>query len=428
VPWERELLAQRARLGLLAIAIALLVAAPFLLPLLHFLPQFVKDSDLGFISGQPFAYVPLNLVIDDPDFYRTTVLQKLPYPYLYVNYVGWIAIVLAVWGAFAGLRSGRRREALFLALMALFAMWLASGSPFAIVAARAPDKLAEQLASLRYFPVMAGLAVPPILALATLGLDHALRANWPRLQLGFSAGQHSRTFAPSLRWSLFPPLLFALYSAWSFGQNWLVTKPASPEVPAVLAALDTPNLEWVSPPFGEHDYVTPGVESGLKLAVGIRPWNWRDRPLPPPLLEAYRQDPPSGLSQVMVAAGVPIYRGPPEHEYARVLHPDGSFTICAASGVGGDLDVRCEADRPGRLVVYEYSWSGWHATVEEQPAQLRGETWLEVDLPAGAQRVALRYRPWDVLLGLVLCLAGLFLAGLKFVSLPPVRAVSSREH
>lgn len=416
VPWQREQFVQRARLGLLAAAIALLLAAPLLVPLLHFLPQFVKDSDPGFTSGQPFTFVPLNLVIDDPEFYRTTVLQKLPYPYLYVNYVGWIAIALAVWGAFRELQIGRRRETIFLGSVALLSMWLASGRPFALVAAGAPESVAEQLAGLRYFPVIAGLAVPPVLALAGLGLDQLLRAGAPRLLLGFSTRERSRSIAPDVRWALLLPLLVALQGAWAFGRNWLVTQPALAEVPVVLDALSTPNLQWVSPPFGEHFYVTPGVERGLKLALGIRPWNWRGRPTPPPLLEAYRQNPPPELTQMAVAGGVPIYRGPPEREYARVIHADGSFTPCAASGAGGDLNVSCEADRPGRLVVYENMWSGWRATVDGQPAQPLGDTWIELDLPAGAQSIALRYRPWDVPLGLVLCLGGVALAG---VSLQP---------
>lgn len=419
VPWRRDRLVLCARLGLLAAAIALLVAAPLLIPLLHFLPQFAKDSDPLFSSGQPFAYVPLNLVIDDPDFYRTTALQKLVYPYLYVNYVGWVSIALAVWGAMVGLRSGRRRETIFLALSALLALWLSSGRPFALVVAWGPAALVDPLTSLRYFPVMAGLAVPPILALAALGLDRALRERWSRLELVLTAGQHTTTLALDPRWALLPPLLLALASAYAFGQHWLVTKEVNPEVPDVMAALSTPNVQWVNPPFGEHFYVTPGVERGMKLALGMRPWNWRERPLPPALLEAYRQDPPPDLTRVTEAAGITIYRGPPEREYARVIHADGSFTICAASGAGGDLDIRCAAERPGRLVIHEYTWSGWRASVDGERAPLMGNVWLELDLPAGAQTIALRYRPWDVPLGLALCLAGLVLAATMLLARPP---------
>lgn len=413
VPWRRAPLLERGRLGLLAAIIALLLAAPLLVPLFHFLPQFAKDTDPGFSSGQPFAYVPLNLVIDDPDFYRSTELHKLPYPYLYVNYIGWVSVALATLGLFSGLRGRLRRETVFLGLMALFAMWLATGRPFAFVASWAPEGVGRQLASLRYFPVMAGLAVPPILALAALGLDRALRAAWPRLQLGLSAGQQTSSFALDLRWALLPPLLAALYSGYAFAQNWLYTKPANPEVPQVIAALTTPTLEWVNAPFGEHAFVAPAAEHGLKLGLGVRPWNWNERPLPPALFEAYRGEPPPELTPAGVAGGVPIYRGPLEREYARVVHEDGSFSVCSAGGAGGDLDIRCEAKRPGRLVVYEYTWSGWNATVDGRQAPLRGDVWLELDLPAGVHNVALRYRPWDAPLGLALCLAGLVLAQVK---------------
>jgi hypothetical protein len=208
---------------------------------------------------------------------------------------------------------------------------------------------------------------------------------------------------------LLPPALIALYSAYTFGQHWLATQQVNPEVSTVITALSTPSLAWVNTPFGEHFFVAPAVERGLKLPLGVRPWNWHGRPLPPALLEAYRSDPPAGLTLVTVAADVPIYRGPPEREYARVVYADGTFTVCSASGAGGDLDIRCAADRPGRLVVHEYTWSGWQATVGGQRAPLTGDTWLELDLPAGAHSVALRYRPWDVPLGLALALAGLVL-------------------
>jgi uncharacterized membrane protein YfhO len=48
--------------------------------------------------------------------------------------------------------------------------------------------------------------------------------------------------------------------------------------------------------------------------------------------------------------------------------------------------------------------------VDGEPASLRGDRWLGVNLPAGAHTVEFRYQPWDVPLGLVLSLAGMLLA------------------
>ena len=107
---------------ILAGSIALLLAAPFIVPTLHFLPQFGKDADATFRSAQPLAFVPLNLVINTHDFYLDQALNKLPFPYLYVTFVGWGPVLLAVvglvalWTGKAGDELWRsRRAATFLA-------------------------------------------------------------------------------------------------------------------------------------------------------------------------------------------------------------------------------------------------------------------------------------------------------------------------
>ena len=412
IPWQQALLQQRLRALFSAVGIALLLASPFLVPLLHFLPQIIKDTDPGFFSSQPFRYVLLNLLIDDPGFYFSSVLQKRSDadPWLYVNYVGWTALVLAILGTVIHGRS-RRRETLFLVLNALLPLWFATGQLFKLVTATTPDWIANQVNSLRHVPVMASLAIPPLLALAGLGLDHLLRLLKHPVNLQVSLGEPTYKLRLDLRWLVLPPLLVALHAAWDFGRNWLNLVPLGGEVSAVLDALTTPTAEWVNAPFGEHFFVTSAVERGLKLALGIRPWYWRDRPLPPALLEASRQDPPPGMTLVGSVNGIPIYRGPPEHSYARLIYADGSFTPCSATGRGGDIAVRCGSLQPGRLVIHEYTWSGWQARVDGKPAQLEGDVWLELELPAGAELVSVRYRPWDVPLGLIFCLAGMLLVG-----------------
>jgi len=83
---------------LAAAAIAFLLAAPFLVPLLHFLPNFAKEFDPEFTAAQPLRYLPLNLVINDDAFYVSDSLQKLPFPHLNALFIGWIPVILAVIG------------------------------------------------------------------------------------------------------------------------------------------------------------------------------------------------------------------------------------------------------------------------------------------------------------------------------------------
>ena len=90
----------------LAIGVALLLSAPLWLPFLHFSPNFVKETDPEFVSAQPLAYLPLNLVIDSWAYYNSEALDKLPYPHLYTLYIGWIPVILAG----VGLARGRARR------------------------------------------------------------------------------------------------------------------------------------------------------------------------------------------------------------------------------------------------------------------------------------------------------------------------------
>ncbi|HEY8476547.1 MAG TPA: hypothetical protein VIN09_06755 [Chloroflexota bacterium] len=267
--------------------------------------------------------------------------------------------------------------------------------------------LAQQVAGIRHPSQVAGLAVPPILALAALGLDRLLRARWPQLQLSMAdTPGASPTLPLDLRWLLAIPLALAVLDAKAFGSQWIAVTRLDPEVHQVLAALRTADLQWVNPPFGEHYWIEPAVGAGMKLHFGIQAWHWKDRPPPEPVLEASRAGPPPGMHPYLVVAGVPIYRAPPGREYAAVTHPDGERTVCTARGLGGDIDVTCEISKAGRLVVQENSWSGWHASIDGAPAPLLPGRWLSVDLPPGRHQVALRYRPWDVPLGMALFVVG----------------------
>jgi hypothetical protein len=64
----------------IAITLSLLISAVFLIPFLHFSPNFGKYQDPSFNLAQPIQYLPLNYVIKTLDFYQTGALNKHPYP------------------------------------------------------------------------------------------------------------------------------------------------------------------------------------------------------------------------------------------------------------------------------------------------------------------------------------------------------------
>ena len=406
-------------LGSLALAggIGLLLAAPFIVPTLHFLPQFGKDTDPIFRSAQPFPFVPLNLVINDHDFYRGQTLGRLPFPYLYATFVGWIPVLLAftglatLWTGGSGSALERnRRVALFLAGVTLLALWIASAAPLLWLAQHIPfPRVAAQMTGLRYPPVIAGLAVPAVLALAGAGLDRIL-------SIIFAPGGPAPWWAVGLRRALVLPLavllIVSLIDARAFSRQWMGTSRRNAGEYALLAALRTPDLQWVNTPYGEQFWIEPALRQGLKLNLGTQGWYWAGRTPPAPVAEGFRGGVPPGTSLRGEFGGIPVYDAQPGREYAAVEGAGtGERAVCSARGTGGDIDVVCDAPFAGTLTLKENAWSGWRVRVDGATAALRPGTWLAVDLPAGAHTVSFRYRPWDVPLGLLLAGGGVALAG-----------------
>jgi hypothetical protein len=412
LPDDRASRIRLARRYALAIGVAVLLAAPFLVPYLHFLPEFVKATDPEFRSAQPFAFVPLNLVIDDYQFYMSDQLHKFPYPHLYVNYIGWIPVLLAVWACFGNSDTGQRRVIHFFIVLSVLSLWIASAEPLRLFLQFVPIPwLSEQIAGIRHPPQIAGLAVPALLGLSAIGIDRLLARAWPQIHIEIKSRQGAHVVGFDSILLMIIPLTAALISAQAFASTWIRTVPVGSEIRPLLTALQTPDLQWVNPPFGEHQYIESAVAMGLKMSFGIRTWNWRDHDLPQAVLEANRAGPPPGMTEQTVVDGIPIYATPPGWEYATVTHPDGSQTVCEAHGIGGDIDVACDLVQPGLLLVFENTWDGWSARSNGQQLVLQSGQWLSVELPLGKQTIQFRYRPWDVPLGFLMCAAGIILAG-----------------
>jgi hypothetical protein len=388
---------------LLAAGIGLLLAAPFLVPFLHFWPNFVKDSDPGFSAGQPLPYYLLNLVIDDRDFLFSEALGKLPYPHMYTMFIGWIPIALAL----LCLRLAQRKDyriLFFLAASAALAIFVGSTLPLKLL----QPKLTF-LEGLRFAPMIGGLAVPPIVALSSYALDRLLKLNWPALNLGLSLDKPLFSWALNLHWLLLIPLFFALQSGLSFSRLWLYTESIGPEVIQLLQHLKTSDLQWVEPPFGDHVYIEPAVAMGLKLSPGIMTWRWRDREFPTAVLEANPSGPPPLADAVIEEVnGIPIY-AVHNQPYAAVMGETWG-KACTASGVGGDLQVSCSNSPQGFLVLQENSYTGWRAWRDGSPVPLLNSKTLQVEAPAGQHLYRFRYLPWDVPSGIALSIAGILLS------------------
>lgn len=411
IPWKTVQFGRlAANLGL-AIILAVLLAAPFLLPFIHFMPEFTKTLDPQFRTAQPLEYVPLNLVIRDPDFYRNTTLAKTPYASLHTIYIGWTAVILAVFGIFKCRTPQERRAANFLFAAALLVMWVAGAQPLRWLAANIPFRyLSEFISGIRNPAQIAAMAIPPILGLASIGLDWLwTNPGWPALQVKSPPSSSKPSF--SLRILILIPLLLSLQRASEYSQDWIFTTQHDPAVDEIIQALSTPDLQWVNTPFGRHSFVEPAVRAGLKLADGVQTWGWKERQNPLALLEANSAGPPPEMTLLTNAGGIPIYQAETGREYAQVQHGDDSPPdLCQAYGLGGNLDVFCQTKTAGTLIVQENQWDGWKAWLNAEALPLLPGRWLAIELPAGENTILFRYRPWDAPLGILLSFLGICLA------------------
>jgi hypothetical protein len=387
---------------LLASVTALLLAAVFIVPLLHFLPSLAKDIDPTLSSLQPLEYAPLNLVIRDSDFYLSEELLKKPYPYLYINYIGWIPVLLAIYGL--GCKSQEKRRPFPFFVVAITLIYLASsGISIGWVLKSFPNLLF----GVRSAPVIAGLAVPLVMGLAALGMDMLLGHEWPLVRINVS---NISILGVSTKLLLIFPLFCSLKMAHDFSRQWLFVVPHPPELEKTAQTLlKTETAQWVRPPYGETYWMPSVLDAGLKISRTGRPWGWKGRQIPQPYYEGTRDNlDPDDPNYIGKVDSVSVMRVP-ENEYAYIDTSSGMIP-CRASAIGGNIDVTCESEVTGTLIVREYLWTGWKAELDGTPVAMNAGMWLNASAPAGEHTYTFRYRPWDAPVGMLISFIGVILS------------------
>jgi hypothetical protein len=384
----------------IAVGVTFLLSAPLLVPWLNNSTIYIKDVEPNFVAGQPIGYIILNLFINDPDYYFTDTFWKLPYPYLYTLFIGWIPLAFWCFGLFLGRKKDHRWIG-FLVIGAITELVISSTEFLQTLA-----KYFLPVIALRNPPLIAGLAVPFILGVSAIGLDRLLKLNWPELIL---SQKNATIKSVSTRWLLVIPLFFSIKASYEFSQIWVNKIVPHPEVKASIEELHTPSDQWAHTPFGEHWFVAPAIAEGLKLTVVFDTFRWEGYEYPEAYLSAERFDASFFPEKELVAQhfGINIFLDETV-EYAYISHNEGK-TACTAAGSGGNIDVVCQDTPAGKLVVNEKMWPGWKAKIDGVPTDLVDAQWLMVEAPAGTHTFTFRFRPWDVPLGIGFTIIGLAL-------------------
>lgn len=376
----------------IAALVAFLLSAPFLVPFLHFSPNIVKDFDPEFKAAQPLSYFILNLVIDDWRYYNSNIMSKYPYPYLYSLYIGWVPVLLFIYSLSTA--SLRYKKIFWFMVAGIITEFLVGSA----VVLKLLVHLWPTVAGVRHSPQIAGLAIPLILGLSAFGLEKLLLVQWSLPGTFFSSISSKWLLVNKLL--LVVPLIFSLQSCAHFALYWIGTSYQTKDMFLTLEKLKTEDLQWVNPPFGQHQYIEAAIGMNLKLSPGILTWNWRNRLRPEMYIEAEylpKADTPSGI----------IFKTHTENQYAYIETVHGNLP-CYATGSGGYIEVQCNGGVPGILHVQENMWTGWYAWVDGIKVDLVEDQRLAVNAPVGSHSYVFRYLPWDVAAGLIMFILGIF--------------------
>ncbi len=389
-----------------AFLLSLALAAILLVPAARFVGVMDKYTMDDLKSLQPFAYIPLNLVISDIALYGQTYLGMDTFPYEHINFIGWIPVIFAVIAGYFVLKQERKR--VYAALYLSIFLVLIFTSREVMLALMQYIPLINQL---RSFSVATSLMVPPVLGMAAWGLQQILQADWPLVAWQRPQEALQRT-AFSFKWLvLIPLLLLSLKDITLFSQLYITLRNV--EIPQEdLSFIQLDDTQWVTP--SGIDWFPILMSKPQKLIMTDRPWNWKSRERLSGYIALVFNPDNNEIEGELLSRGknFDVMRHP-EFLYAFVSIPQGEtsqIVKCNASSLGGIIDVTCDSPAAGVLTVHDYLWSGWYAWMDGQPINLLDSDWLTVQAAPGRHVYSFRYTPWDVYVGGALTLLGLGLA------------------
>jgi hypothetical protein len=384
----------------------LLLSSILLIPLIRFLPHFIKPISQPFEFAQSLQYQPLNLIIADFEVYLNTTLGKIAFPAVFMTYIGWLPVAAAISAVFLWPKEQRRKLILF--VLPVILIYSFSAQEFGTFLGQQFEKPLI-ISRLRFPSLMIGFAIPLILGLAAWGLDRISKTAVYEWRLKWDDDFTIKI--PIAQLVLIGLCLLNLKSVYEFSDSWLTLVEMPPSLAIIADKLSEEETQWIEPT--QDAFWNPYfMDEGLKGTRLLRPWGWGDRDNPLPQIQGFRSgDEKMTGTRIFTLDGF-RFNQMDELPYAYVHTVSDKIIPCQAESRGGNIVVACDIKTEGTLFIRENMWDGWQVSRDGSRVEFEDfySDWMVVHAPEGKHTYEFRYRPWDVPVGAALSIIGLGLS------------------
>ena len=383
-------------------------------------PYMTKEGDADLLSVQPLGYYLMNLVIDDKDFFYLSTLSRQTYPYLYSMYIGYVTVLMALWGSFRSIQvtSATNEKTILPALAAeqsvvwvwgvisIISMLLVSGTFQRFAMWLNIGIIVDFIVYLRNVVVVGAVLAIALIMLSAHGLRMILNdMNTSDARTSSETAQRGNVY----RWVITFVLMYQILAALSYSKKFVNVSPPDFRSTAAIAYLRTQPFGFVETQdnLQFNELVAANLKSATKLFYPYRVAPKSD------LFATYRitseeMKESDGWFVAQSFPNIKVYKRltgmTPYIQYDSDL--EAAMRECTFSVQAGNIDATCNTTADQVLIIHEYAFPGWEASVDGQKRSLDRIGFLTADISSGTHTISFRYRPWALIVSSILSLIG----------------------
>ncbi len=383
----------------LAILLGFSFAAIAILPILSFSFEIISPGEP--LVRQPIEYIPVNFVIRNLEFFHQEleILGSVVSPGQFLNYIGWLPIIL-VFIAWRFIPESQMKIFYFFVLSCGLLLLLASGTMLSWIRALLP----ELGLGMRNLGFSTGLMVSLIISLSGWGAHFLLEQRWPVIHISKQDSEKNLKINTII--ILIPVFLLSLKNVYDFNSQIRFLEKWPDRYIEALANFPKEKSGWIRPPYGNWPMVAGLNNQNVKVTDAYRIWDIKERNYP-----EYQWELSDDNLQISNPDLIQSFNGyyfieNKQSFYAFVQTTQGNVP-CEAKSDGGHIDILCDINVEGYLLVRENALPGWNAKIENKKINLIPHEWLKIYLPKGKHEIKFRYSSVPFGIGAVITLLAL---------------------